>query len=313
MGVHKRQTGCYYTIGDPFALTPFKNWARKINLKNKVVLEPFAGANNIINLLEKNNFISEFYSFDIQPADKSVEKRDTLKNFPTDFEVAITNPPWLAKNSAKRRGLKFPKTQYDDSYKHCLDLCLQNCKYVGALIPATFLQSGLFRDRLDTFIVLHDRGMFFDTDNPVALALFSQRPRSAKIYYDNRFIGDLEGLEERLPQTESDLAVKFNKPNGQLGFIAFDNTREPTIRFCRGDALNKHEIKHTTRMITRIDLDIEERMLDNLISKLNRQINRFREETYDVFLTPFKGLRRDGMYRRRMEYSLAKEFILEHA
>ncbi len=314
MSKEKRQTGRYYTEGDPFALKPFREWAGKIGLRNKTVLEPFAGANNIITLLRKNGFADDFRSFDVKPASGRIEKRNTLKEFPAGFEVAVTNPPWLAKNSARRRRLPFPQTTHDDLYKHCLDLCLQNCDHVGALIPATFLQSGLFRERLDTFIALHNRDMFLDTENPVALALFSREPEKTKIYEDENFIGNLEDLETHLPNFngKKNVKIKFNVPEGKLGFIAFDNTKEPSIRFLKGNELRGYEIKHTTRMITRIDLDSSNRLLDLLIKKLNGEINQFRRKTNDVFLTPFKGLREDGKYRRRMEYSLAKAFILKH-
>ena len=36
-----------------------------------------------------------------------------------------------------------------------------------------------------------------------------------------------------------------------------------------------------------------------------------RASTYDVFLTAFKGLRKDGKYRRRMEYRLARDIIAD--
>ncbi len=48
---NKRQNGSYYTEGNPFVLKPFLRWASKIELKNRVVLEPFAGSNNIIKSL----------------------------------------------------------------------------------------------------------------------------------------------------------------------------------------------------------------------------------------------------------------------
>ena len=315
MSREKRQTGRYYTEGDPFALKPFRAWAKNVGLKDKTILEPFAGANNIIRLLQKNGFADDFRSFDVKPTDKGIRRKNTMKTFPSGFEVAITNPPWLAKNSAKRRHLPFPETKHDDLYKHCLELCLQNCDYVGALIPATFLQSRLFRERLDTFIALHNKDMFLDTENPVALALFGRSPREAKIYEDESFIGNLKDLEAHLPNFKGrrDLRIKFNAPGGKLGFIAFDNTRKPSIRFLRGDELKGYEIKHTTRMITRIDVDCSDQPLNRLINKLNEEIDKFREKTSDVFLTPFKGLREDGKYRRRMEYSLAREFILKHA
>ena len=309
----KREQGRYYTEGNPFVLKPFVNWAQKINLKDKVVLEPFAGANNIIHALQKQGYAGEYNSFDVQPAHNDVVKKDTIKKFPLGFEVAITNPPWLAKNSAHRRGLLFPLTIYDDLYKHCLELMLEHCKYVGALVPATFLQSNLFRQRLDSFIVLHNKQMFFDTENPVGFALFSNATARTKIYYDNTFIGYLKSLEQHLPKPTKTAQIKFNEPKGNLGFIAFDNTKHRSIQFIKGQEISEHKIKHTTRMITRIDVDISNKNLNSLIHDLNNDIHLFRTNTNDVFLTPFKGLRADGQYRRRMEYSLAKQLILQYA
>ena len=308
----KRVHGQYYTKGNPFFLSPFTEWAQKIGLKKRVVLEPFAGANHLIKALREVNYAKDFHAYDIYPQDTSVERRDTIQGFPQGFEVAITNPPWLAKNSASRRGLDFPETTYDDMYKCCLSLCLQYCKYVAALVPATFLQSGLFRDRLDRLIILHDQEMFSDTSNPVALALFTEEPADTEIYYDNELIGKLEELEKHLPRQQKKAKVKFNDPEGQLGFIAFDSTRARSIRFRPGEEISQEQIKHTTRMITRIRIDTSLR-IDQLIEKLNKAISAFRDQTQDVFLTPFKGLRSDGLYRRRMEYALAKRFILQYA
>ena len=309
----KREQGRYYTEGNPFILTPFTRWAEKIKLKERVVLEPFAGANNIIIALQQQGYAQKYNSFDIHPASNDVMEKDTIQQFPVGFEVAITNPPWLAKNSAKRRGLDFPRTIYDDLYKHCLKLMLEHCKFVGALIPATFLQSNLFRQRLDSFVVIHDKQMFFDTENPVGLALFSNTATKTKIYYDNKFIGYLASLEQHLPKPTKTADIRFNEPKGNLGFIAFDNTKQRSIRFVQGKEISEHKIKHTTRMITRIRVDATQHTLNELIQQLNNDIDSLRTDTNDVFLTPFKGLRQDGQYRRRMEYSLAKQLILQYA
>lgn len=310
--MEKRQAGRYYTRGNPFGLEPFRDWAKSVNLTKKEVLEPFAGANNIIYALQNSGYSKRFSSFDILPSDESVKKRDTIKNFPTGYKVCITNPPWLAKNSAKRRGLWYPETIHDDLYKHCLDLCLENCEDVGALIPATFLNSKVFRARLDTVIFLHDRGMFNDTENPVCLALFKKHSDDVKIFFDNQKVGNLSDLERKLPNPKYDIGqVRFNDPKGQLGFIAFDQTNARTIQFCPGEQLSFYEIKDSSRMITRISGDFGN--VSKLVKRLNNGIEEFRNETSDVFLTPFKGLRKDvGMYRRRMEYAMARDFIATH-
>lgn len=307
----KRQNGRYYTEGNPFHLPAFKQWAAEIGLQHKKVLEPFAGGNNIIRALQSEGYAERFVSYDIDPRNPEVKSRDTLKNFPRNFDVCITNPPWLAKNSAHRRGLEYPDTQYDDLYKHALDLCLRHCMYVGALIPATFLQSDLFTRRLSSVVFLHDEGMFADTENPVCLALFKEESHDVKIYYDKKWVGNLSTLRTKLPRRSKRRNVVFNDPDGKLGFIAFDNTREPSIRFCEGRELNAYTVGHSSRMITRIGGDLPN--VKSLIYKLNDELKSFRKETNDVFLTPFKGLRQDGMYRRRMDYSLARDFIATHA
>ena len=306
----KRAQGQFYTLGNPFRLRPFLAWADKAGLPGERVLEPFAGANNIIKTLQKMGMCQDFRSYDLTPADREVRKRDTAAKFPKGFDVCITNPPWLARNSATRRGLPFPDTCHDDLYKHCLELCLMNCGHVAALVPASYLQSGLFRDRLQTYILLHDT-IFSDTENPVCLSLFGEKPtRDVQIYHDKRPIGTLAQLQEKLPgqkQNKSVRSVRFNDPEGKLGFISFDNTREPSIQFCLASEVEDYPIKVSSRFITRISGDFGDVLA--LVRKLNRAIKAFRENTSDVFLTPFKGVRRDGSYRRRMDFALARRFI----
>ena len=189
--IKKRQDGRYYTEGNPFVLKPFQDWAESIDLKKHKVLEPFAGANNIIKALQTLGYAKKFSSFDITPSDPKVVYQDTLASFPKGFDICITNPPWLAKNSAHRRGLEYPETTFDDLYKHSLNLCLENCTNVAALIPATFLQSRLFTNRLQSVIFLHDKGMFTDTENPVCLALFKESSKDVKIFFDGLYVGKL--------------------------------------------------------------------------------------------------------------------------
>ena len=303
----KRAHGRFYTLGNPFALRPFARWAARAGLPAGRVLEPFAGANHIIDSLRAVGLCGRFASYDIAPAAGAVEKRDTVRSFPQGFHVCVTNPPWLARNSATRRGLGFPSSAYDDMYKHCLALCLAHCEYVAALLPASYLQSGLLQQRLDTYILLHDV-MFGDTENPVCLALFGGRcSERVDIYHDNTYIGELEQLKKSLPRPKADKRVVFNDHQGALGFVSFDNTRQPSIRFCRAEEVAGYSIKVSSRFITRISGEFGN--IDKLVRRLNDIIDKFRADTRDVFLTPFKGMRQDGNYRRRMEFAMARKFI----
>lgn len=151
----KRQYGAYYTKQSSFELKPFRDWARSAGLDDCTVLEPFAGANDIVRMLRDSGARSRFACYDVaggvgagRHADDGVRVRrqDTLESFPTGYRVCVTNPPRLARNSARRRGLEFrAPCRYDDVYKYALELALANCDYVAFIIPATFLRSCLLR------------------------------------------------------------------------------------------------------------------------------------------------------------------------
>lgn len=307
----KRQNGQYFTKGDPFKLRPFQEWADRADLHGSEMLEPFAGANDIVTHLKKNGFIAKYRSFDIKPQEATVEKRNTIASFPTGFRNCVTNPPWLARNSATRQKLTYPDSAFDDLYKHCLDLCLANCDFVAALVPATILQSGLFRARMESYILLHEE-LFDDTENPVCLVLFDKdETATTRVFHDTRFVGDLADLEDKRPEPITDRKLRFNDPAGQLGFYSFDNTHERSIMFCHGDEIDPVAVKESSRFITRISGDFG-RSINGFVRKLNTALERMRDATHDVVLTPFKGIRDDGEYRRRMEYSLTRDLINAH-
>ena len=341
----KRASGRYYTRGNPFQLEPFQTWAKEINLEQQIALEPFAGAKDIPQLMDAAHLQCQDWAlFDIAPGAKGVARRDTLADFPRGFNVCITNPPWLARNSATRRGLPFPETtDYDDLYKYALEQCLTHCGWVAAIIPEAFIRSGLFLKHLSDFISLvpqthyppdkdtpdsppdkenrgvsifpsdypPDKGgrggsaMFEDTEHPVGLALFAPYATSdVRIWRNNQFLGGLNELRKHLPQSSSNRSIVFNDPNGNLGLIAIDNTVSASIRFCPAAELGDYPIRTHCRSITKIGVpwrvDIE---------VLNARLKTIREKTHDVFLTAFKGLRRDGHYRRRLDWALARAII----
>ena len=101
--------------------------------------------------------------------------------------------------------------------------------------------------------------------------------------------------------------MRFNDPQGTLGFISFDNTRTRTIRFCDVHEIADYEIKESSRFITRINGEFQG--IPNLLKRLNSLLTTYRDDTRDLFLTPFKGIRDDGQYRRRMFFSQARMLI----
>lgn len=307
MSKKQRQFGIYDTaLFNPFSYKAFTDWIHKHKLKNETVLEPFAGSNSIIKMLQSVGFADRYQSYDKYPRSRSVQKKDTLAFYPKGFKLCITNPPWLYKPSAVKRGLNFPKTDYDDLYKLSLSLSLKNNEYIGFLIPASFIQSGLFHERLERVIFLN-RPLFSDTETPVCLALFgSEAKDKITVYDDEEYIGSYEELKAYLPPAGPGGELKFNEQDGALGLIAIDNHKAPSIRFCEGRELEDYPIKNSSRAITRITGASADK---KLLKKLNHYITEFRHGTRDIFLTPFKGLRKDNKYRRRMDYALARNII----
>lgn len=322
---NKRAIGKFYTRGNPFKLHPFKNWVYKANIHEKTILEPFAGAKNIPDLIDSAEL--KYYDwelYDLQPGANGIQKRNTLTDFPKGYKVCITNPPWLARNSATRRGLPYPiATSHDDIYKYALELCLNNCDWIAAIIPEAFIRSNLFLERLSDFISLvpekqhttsmnrntnNVNSMFEDTEHPVGLALFSPNETpNIIVWRNNQKLGRLKDLEGYLPEPSRNRNIRFNEPNGNLGLVAIDNTVSPSIRFCPPKELGNYVIRYHGRSITKISVPWK---VD--AGELNTRLNYIRQKTHDVFLTAFKGLRRDGFYRRRLDWALARSIIDEH-
>ena len=309
----KKNLGKYYTINNPFILKPFRSWLSKIpNIKKEIILEPFAGSNNIVNLVGIRN---KWVCFDILPTENLCPKfdiiqRDTIQDFPSGYKVCITNPPYLAKNSATRSGLEYLGEPYDDLYKKCLFLMLENVDYVAAIIPESFLNSGLFQDRLEIFISL-TCNMFDDTNCPVCLALFSKkRSKDFKIYRMDRFLGNYSNLIWYNPTYSGKIKFNVNDPSGEVGLLGIDNTKEDSIEFILGNIINPDKIKVSSRSITRISMaNGNIRNLESFIERCNDYLRWYRKYTNDIFLTPFKGLRKDGKYRRRLDFETAKAIM----
>lgn len=329
MNNNKKLKGQFYTTVNPFHNQLFLKWFNEIeDIKIKTILEPFAGSNNIVKMIQ-DFYDNKWKCFDIEPnnylnnaPEYNIEKNDSLRNFPLGFDIAITNPPYLAKNSATRDGLPFPDTQFDDLYKYSLNIMLGNVQYVAAIIPESFITQGLFHERLYGIATLNCR-MFDDTECPVCLALFVPEINKINSLLGNDFyyykgninlglFSEMKAKKKIYEESQASINWKFNNPDGEIGLYAIDSTSNQSIRFVDGNEIPENKIKVSSRGITRISgipksLDTKE-----LIKEANSVLTEFRNDTKDVFMTSFRGLRKDGNYRRRLDFSLAK-IILNHS
>ena len=200
--------------------------------------------------------------------------------------------------------MAFPDTHYDDLYKYSLAKCLEHCESLAVLVPESFIRSGLFRERLHTFISL-TKPIFADTAHPVGLALFTPHTTAdVRVYSGKHYVGWLSAIEQCRPQANKHRKVVFNDPNGNIGLIAVDNTYGDSIEFCPRSKLADYPVVETCRYMT--VLSVSSRVS---ITRLNDVLSKFRDETYDVLMTPYRGLRKDGKYRRRLDWGLARDII----
>ncbi|MCR4912845.1 MAG: hypothetical protein K5983_03730 [Lactobacillus sp.] len=192
---------------------------------------------------------------------------------------------------------------------------LNNLDYVAAIVPESFITSNLFHNRLYAVVELNCK-MFEDTECPVCLALFSPsdcipNANTFRVYQSNMFIGTYNKLLKYKP-AEAIIKFKFNDPNGVLGIQCIDNSREDSISFFQGSLIPSQSIKPTSRLKTRVsipNIELSEDKLNSLIDECNRILKSYRQNTSDIFLTAFKGLRKDGKYRRRLDYKTATNII----
>lgn len=323
----KIEQGVFYTIKNCFINKVFIQWLNNIpNVKNRVFIEPFCGENNIIQMIREIDFNNQWKAYDINNPQKNIcpdikiELNDSINNYNgKSFDVAITNPPYLAKNSATRKKIFYPKTDFDDLYKLTLKTLLDKHDYVVAIIPESFITSNIFLNRIDLIISINYK-IFNDTSVPCCIACFS--PQKTKINY-NIYSGEdlLFNIDEKLlnkmnlDKIISDEKVIFNSLKGQIGCICIDGTKNSTIRFVNKNEIKDSEIKVSSRSKTRIFVEKLENLTDieieKFIENLNFNLKKYRIETKDVFLTSFKGLRDDNKYRRRIDFKNIKNIILK--
>lgn len=310
----ERSRGRYLTEINPFNNTLFKTWFDFAYRDGETIVEPFAGNKDIVR------HVNEIYPlrsikwdcYDIDPIkdnDYKVTRRDTINNFPKRYNITITNPPYLAKASASRLKMPYPETVYDDLYKLCVSIMLDNCDYVAAILPDSFITSELFQNRLYGVVSL-TTAMFKNTTHPVCLAMFVPRkPNDDFIYYiGNTEIGRYKDLAKYSLKEYSNNAVqwRFNDRNGNIGVICCDNTIRNSIRFIDGSVIPNDSIKPSNRALTRISGLPDNINIETFLDKCNSILSEYRKNTYDIFLTSFKGLRKDGVYRRRIDFKTIK-------
>src|SRR3989344_8933926 len=107
--------------------------------------------------------------------------------------------------------------------------------------------------------------------------------------------------------------MKFNCPKGQIALRAVDTTNPAkSIAFMLPGEMDYDltTIKHSSRLITVIEIKTtNNEAINKIIKHSNKLLSDFRKKTNDVLLSPFKGNKKNGERRRRLDYVTARAFL----
>ena len=314
----KVSRGSFYTTDEAWLNAPIRGFMNQALLSSSSVLDPFAGDGHLLELVRRE-FGAAIFGLDIAGAKWA--RNDSLVNIPNPGRaVIVTNPPYLANHSARRKGVAalvdtyFDGSDYDNLYKIALDRCLAVADFVVAVIPETFLLSSFDKSRLQVVSVI-EGDLFSDTEAPAVVACFGPAGETtdARVFVGDKPIGALsEILELRRGRSRAGIQIVFNDPNGRIGLRAVDaQDVRRRIEFIVGDfEYKRSKVKESSRLMTYLDIpELTQDELQNVVTHANTLLAELRDKSCDLVLAPFKGNDKSGNRRRRLDYALARQII----
>lgn len=316
-GIIKKQSlGQFFTKNDFWLKDHILEFIKSTNAK--IAFDPFAGSGDLLNVAKKIGF-KKIKGFDIDEH-LNWKINDSLLNIPKiSNSVIITNPPYLTNYSAKRKGIYekvkryFDICNYDDIYQLAIKRCLKN-DFGVMIVPETFINSKFPKHRLVSITIIEDQ-LFNDTENPVCVICFDNRQKpydQIDVYKNDQLIGKLGYFEKMRKTPHKNIYIKFNEPKGQIALRAVDTTNpQKPISFMKPKEIDYDlsDIKHSSRLITIIEIKADNQKIDKIIEYSNQILFDFRKKTYDILLSPFKGNKKNGERRRRLDYMTARAFL----
>ena len=139
----KNQLGQFFTTNSDYILQGFEEF-----IKNKEIIDPFAGNQDLFKWAEKNN-CKKIAGFDYDKKycdNKKVFHNDSLNNL-KKYKFVCTNPPYLHKNKAdkktKERFFSGANSYFEDLYQVSI-FSILNCEEGILIVPLNFLSAENF-------------------------------------------------------------------------------------------------------------------------------------------------------------------------
>jgi len=321
--IDKVSLGSFYTTRSGWLTGQVRRFLENaLAESNGYLLDPFAGDGHLLETIKSDEIIGkqikQATGFDIQG--ESWPINDSLVAIPNpQHSVIVTNPPYLANHSAKRKGVDklvakyFASSTQTNLYRIALENCLASADYVVAIIPETFLLSTFPKHRLELAVVIQD-SLFGDTDAPALVACFTRNVcDDAQIFTGNQTIGKLNEIlalrDSRAPRQP----ITFNDPLGRIGLRAVDGSDGKTpIAFIAAKDFDYpvDSVASSSRLMTYLEMpELNDLEVSKVIGRANSILGQVRIDSGDLVLAPFKGNDRNGKRRRRLDYALARRIL----
>jgi hypothetical protein len=321
--ISKVSLGSFYTTKSGWLTDQVRQFLEKaLSESNGNLLDPFAGDGHLLEAIKSDPVlgpqVKQATGFDIQG--DTFPFNDSLVSIPNPQRaVIVTNPPYLANHSAKRKGVDQLVAKYFDGstqknlYRIALEKALESAEYVVAIIPEAFLLSTFPKRRLELAVVIQD-SLFGDTDAPALVACFTKDDcADARIFTGNQSIGTLSEILALRESTAPKRTIVFNDPKGRIGLRAVDGSdgKTPIAFVAAVDFMYPAEsVAVSSRLMTYLDLpEFSDAEISKLITKANAVLSQIREASSDLVLAPFKGNDKNGRRRRRLDYALARRIL----
>jgi hypothetical protein len=323
--ISKVSLGSFYTTKSGWLTQEVRKFLGKaLEQSNGYLLDPFAGDGHLLDTVKGDptlqKKVAKASGFDIQGATWPIN--DSLLKIPNPQRaVILTNPPYLANHSAKRKGIGslvskyFERSNQKNLYMIALENALESADYVVAIIPETFLLSSFPKVRLELAVVIQD-SLFGDTDAPALVACFTKEsPADARVFTGDQAIGNLKLILALRESSAPKQRIVFNDPAGRIGLRAVDGSdgKSPIVFMPASEFdYSSSKVMISSRLMTYLDLpELSEGEITSVIVQANIALANIRKDSGDLVLAPFKGNDRAGRRRRRLDYALARRILNE--
>jgi len=318
MNDKKIKLGQFFTKESLWLKPQVKNFI--INCGCTIAYDPFAGAGDLLNVAKAMLNFDNVFGLDIDET-LQWEYNDSLLSIPSiKNAIIITNPPYIAKQSASRKKIDLSKyfstSTYDDVYLIALDKMLASQQYVVAIVPESFINSSYRqKDKLFSITVLEENP-FEDTENPVCVVCFDNTKKpfdEIKVYKNQTLVSSFLDIQKIRIEPKHNIKITFNTLKGWLGLRAIDSTDDLTfICFDYKDNFKYDwgkNIKASSRHFSLIDISVPLGKRKEFLDACNSILKNLRIRSADILLTPFKGNTHKGMRRRRLDFKLARAIM----